>query len=374
VRLLMVVNVDWFFLSHRLPIALEAIKQGHEVHLATSLTEPKERLEAFGLVVHPLNLRRSNSNPVAQVSLFFELLRLFRRLRPQVIHLVTIKPVLVGGLAARFSRARGVAYAISGLGHVFVDRGIISRLRRFLIGKWYRVALGVTNKRVIFQNVEDKRLVSSFVFLEPEQTVMIPGSGVDLSLHQSTALQAGPPVVAMFARLLTTKGVLEFVQAARQIKLTALPVRFWLVGDPDPENLASISVRQINEWKKEGVVEILGHRSDVSELMAASHIIVLPSYREGLPKVLIEAAASGRAVITTDVPGCRDAIIPGETGLLIPVRDVYALQSAISLLVRSPERCAVMGRAARKFAECRFDVKTVVDTHLKIYECLANRK
>lgn len=367
-KLLIVVNVDWFFLSHRLPIALAALQQGHEVHLATGLTQDKARLEAYGFQVHPLQVDRSGAGPVGLLRLWVDLLHLFWRLRPDVLHLVTIKPVLLGGLAARLAPVGGVVYAISGLGHVFVAQGLWGRLRRAAVGAWYRVVLGARNMRVIFQNPDDRAALAAVAPLRPEQVVMIPGSGVDLRAYPALPLPTGQPMVMMAARLLMTKGVAEFVQAAQLLKAQGMDARFCLVGDADPANPASVDMAQLEAWRQQGAVELLGHRADMAGLMAQAAIVVLPSYREGLPKVLIEAAACGRAVVTTDVPGCRDAIEPNVTGLLVPVRNAQALAAAIAQLLRNPLQCSAMGLAGRQRAERLFDVQAVVQTHLALYQ------
>lgn len=372
-RTLFVVNVDWFFLSHRLPIALAAVRAGHEVHIATSLTGPAQRLTDLGLVVHPIHVDRSRAGLPGLLALLWRLWRLFWSVRPDVLHLVTIKPVLLGGLAARLAPVGGVVYAISGLGHVFLARGWGARLRRQLVELAYRLALGAGNKRVIFQNTQDQATVCGVARVSPKEAVLIPGSGVDLGQYRHAPLPGGPPVVLMAARLLQTKGVVEFVAAAQQLRAAGANARFWLVGDVDPDNPASVLAEQLAAWRAQAVVEVLGHRSDMAQLMAQAHVVVLPSYSEGFPKVLIEAAACGRAVVTTDVPGCREAIVPGETGLLVPPRSVPALAEAIGRLLANRQLCERMGNAGRAHAEKTFDVASVVQTHLAIYEQLSTQ-
>lgn len=373
-KLLIVVNVDWFFLSHRLPVALGALQAGHEIHVATTLTQGRELLEAHGFIVHSIQVDRSNAGPIGLLALLWRLWRLFWRVRPDVVHLVTIKPVLLGGLAARFAPVRGVVYAISGLGHVFVAQGLMGQIRRTLVGAWYRFVLGAPNMRVIFQNPDDRAALQSVTpYLSTQNVVIIPGSGVDLTQYSALPLQEKTmPVVLMAARLLATKGVREFVAAARQLRKEGVTAQFWLVGDLDPDNPASVTADELATWAQQGDVQVLGHRSDMAALMVQAHMVVLPSYREGLPKVLIEAAACGRAVITTDVPGCRDAIAADKTGLLVPAKDVDALSNAIRYLLDNPATCAAMGAAGRKMAEQIYDVSTVVQTHLNIYQTLAS--
>lgn len=369
-RLLMVVNVDWFFLSHRLPVALGALNAGYEVHIATSLTQGREKLEAYGFKVHPIEIDRSGAGLVGLIRLFSSLVRLFWALRPDVLHLVTIKPVLVGGAAARVSPVGGVVFAISGLGHVFLAEGLLGRIRRMTVGAWYRFVLGVQNMRIIFQNKDDLNEISSVAHVRSNQVVMIPGSGVDLTEYRYVSLPEGVPVVLMAARLLGTKGVREFVAAAQMLRIDGAKARFCLVGDLDPANPASIRGQELDEWAKQGCVKLLGSRSDIPELMAQAYLVVLPSYREGFPRVLIEAAACGRAVVTTDVPGCRDAIEDGVTGVLVPPKDSLALASAIRQLLENRAVCETMGKAGRQRAVKIFDVNAVVDAHLNAYNAL----
>ena len=371
--LLFVVNVDWFFLSHRLPIALAAMRQGYQVHIATGLTDKKDELERNGLVVHPLVLDRSSAGLGNAWRTALQLWRTFRAVRPDVVHLVTIKPVLMGGLAARLAGVPAVVAAVSGLGFVFMARGAKAAVRRWLVGVLYRVALGHHNVKVIFQNADDLLSLAKVAHLPAVKVAMIRGSGVDLVRYAHVPLSGGIPVVLLAARLLADKGVLEFVQAARLLRQRGCNARFVLVGAVDTANPASFTDADVSAWVDDAVVEWWGHRTDLPQVLAAAHLVVLPSYREGLPKVLIEAAACGRAVVTTDVPGCRDAIDPGVTGVLVPVRNVANLACAMETLINDPLRCQVMGDAGRALAAKAFDVRQVVAAHLQIYQELMSK-
>jgi glycosyltransferase involved in cell wall biosynthesis len=368
-RLLFVVNVDWFFLSHRLPIAQVALREGYEVHVATALTLPISKLHKLGFVVHPLSLERGSAGVLSALALLLRLRDLFREVRPDLVHLVTIKPVLLGGLAARWARVPAMVAAASGLGTVFTARGAGATLRRVLVSLLYRVALGHPNAVVIFQNRDDRRLVMRLAGLRGERTEVIRGSGVDLARYRAEPYPQGEPVVLMAARLLAKKGVREFAEAARRLREDR-SARFVLVGDVDADNPTSLKRAEVQAWVDEGIVEWWGHRNDMAAVLALAHVVVLPSYREGLPKVLMEAAACGRAVVTTDVPGCRDAIIPNETGLLVPTRDAAALAAAIRRLIVDRALSEAMGAAGRRLAESAFDVRQVVDRHLAIYQRL----
>jgi glycosyltransferase involved in cell wall biosynthesis len=369
-KLLFVVNVDWFFLSHRLPIALQAMRQGYEVHVATGITDRFDELRCHGLIVHPLVIKRSSTGLVAEVRTFWEILQLFKKEQPDIVHLVTIKPVLFGGIAARLAGVPAVVAAISGLGYVFIAKGWKAKTVRSCVAGLYRLALGKRKLQVICQNPDDRETLVRAAGLSLHKVAMIPGSGVDLSAYTPTPLPQGVPVVVMAARLLADKGVYEFIAAAQLLRKRGVDARFLLAGEPDPGNPASVKAEELLAWRSAGTVEILGQRDDIIGLFAASSLVVLPSYREGLPRVLIEAAASGRAVVTTDVPGCRDAVVQDQTGILVPPRDTVALADAIQCLLEDAELCARMGQAGRILAEEKFSIEKVVAAHMLIYRNL----
>lgn len=365
--LLLVVNDPAFFLSHRLAVAIGAKEAGYNVHIATKAGDAATEIRSYGFHHHVLPLSRSGKNPLTELRLLISMLRLFWRLRPDVLHLVTIKPVLYGGIAARLAPVRSVVAAISGLGFVYMAKGLKAQLLRGLVTRLYRLALCKRNLKVIFQNAEDCLSLLRFGAVTPSRTVIIRGSGVDLSLCRPLPESTGIPVVTFAARLLRDKGIVEFVEAAYLLRQRGVQVRFQLAGDIDLGNPTSITSLELDRWRSEGIIEYLGYRKDIPHIFAQCNIVVLPSYREGLPKVLIEAAACGRAVVTTDVPGCRDAIEANVTGLLVPVRDVDALADAIQKLIADPELRQRMGRAGRKLAEREFDIEGIVRQHLSIY-------
>lgn len=368
-RLLFVVNDAHFFVSHRLPIAQEAKRLGFDVHVATSSKEgdlPSE-IYAAGFHHHFLPLNRSGLNPFIEIISFISLWLLLMRLRPSILHLVTIKPVIYGGLAARFAPVKGVVAAVSGLGFVFLKRGMKANLIRAVVVLLYRLALKKKDLKVIFQNSDDCEKLVSLNIISYSKTILIRGSGVDLSLCYPQPEAAGTPVVTFAARLLRDKGVEHFVDAARILRQRGVNARFLLAGDIDPGNPSSISHDDIFQWRTEQIVEWIGYSHDICQVFAESHVVVLPSYREGLPKVLVEAAACGRAIVTTDVPGCRDAIDSNVTGLLVPARDVVALSDAIQQLVEYPELRRRFGRAGRALAEREFSIESIVQQHMNIY-------
>lgn len=370
--LLIVGNDAKFFLSHRLPLAIAARESGYEVHIATPDGVGVDKVKSLGFYHHNLFLSRSGTNPFSELKAFASIFSLCWRLRPKVMHLVTIKPVLYGGIAARLSPVNGVLAAIPGLGFIFMARGARAGVLRFLIKGMYRLALGKRNLTAVFQNPDDQSTLVNIGAISIKKSVLIRGSGVDLSQYQYLVEDDGVPIVTFAARLLHDKGILEFIEAARILVARGVSARFHVVGDPDPGNPTSVTTSDLSSWAEDGVVECLGYRDDMAEILKRSHVVALPSYREGLPKVLLEAAASGRAVVTTDVPGCRDAIEPGVTGLLVPVRNAPALADAIQSLLENTERRREMGKAGRSLAERAFAIEGVVSKHLDIYRKLEN--
>ncbi|UJF23146.1 glycosyltransferase family 4 protein [Shewanella sp. OMA3-2] len=364
-KLLFIVNVDWFFLSHRLPIALAAKQQGYEVHVACQMTKKGEALHHHGFVLHELPIVRNGTSLLQEYKTFSSIRKLVRKINPSLMHAITIKPVLYGGLATRFSTIPLVA-SISGLGYIFISEGVKATITRTLVAFLYRLALKRINIRVIFQNPTDKQLFESDNIIDAEQALIIRGSGVELDKYQVIEEPKGAPVVMLLARLLIDKGVLEFIEAARLLKEQDVVCRMVLVGNLD-ENPKSITKHQLAAWVDSGLVEYWGFSSNVNDSYAKSNIVVLPSYREGLPKSLIEAGAAGRAVITTDVPGCRDAITPNVTGILVDVKDAVSLATEIRRLCKDNQMRSAMGKEGRLLAESEFDIKTVISKHLDLY-------
>jgi glycosyltransferase involved in cell wall biosynthesis len=369
-KILIVVNVDWAFLSHRLPIALAAQSRGYEVHIATSITGQGKNIEEFGFKLHPIPFERSKINPFSEIKVLFLLYRLYSELKPDIIHHVTIKPVLYGGMMARLARVPHVISAISGLGYIFIDQGLKAKFRRLLVRILYKIALGGRGRKVIFQNPDDRDMFLKASLLKSVNTILIRGSGVDISKFSLTLEHEGPPLIVLPARILRHKGVLEFVEAARILQIRNVQARFILVGACDMLNPAGISEEQIKGWQEEINVEWWGFKKDMYQVYMDSHIVCLPSYREGLPKSLLEAAACGRPIVTTDVPGCREVVIHNKNGLLVPVKNGPALADALERLVNAPELRRLMGIAGRKLVVDELSEEIVVDKTLKVYDTL----
>ena len=371
-RLLFVVTEDWYFVSHRLPLAVAARRAGYRVAVATRVQEHTAAIAEAGVELLELKRwRRSSMNPLREMAAVAELAGVIRRWRPDIVHLVALKPVLYGALAARFGGAAVRVNALAGLGFVFVQGRALARLLRPLIKLAFRWTLGGERAVTIVQNPDDRELLVRERLVDGSHIRLIRGSGVDLDRFKASDLPPGRPMVLLMSRMLWDKGVGEFVDAARMAEERGADARFVLVGDPDPENPAAIPRETLQRWSDSGVVEWWGQRSDAPALLAQARVVVLPSYREGLPKVLLEAAASGRPMIATDVPGCREVVEPGVTGQLVPARDAAGLAEAMLGLLADPERCRQMGTQARRLAEREFGVEAVVSRTLAVYrECL----
>ena len=368
-RLLFVVNVAWFFISHRIPIAKAAKSAGYDVHLAAGSITDDERalLSESGIEFHNLQLNRSSRNPIQSLVLIWQLISIYSKLRPDIVHHVTIKPVLFGTFVARFLKIRNVVNAISGLGYTF-SQG--SRWLRAVVRAAYRVMLVHPRMVIIFQNETDRSDFAVWTGVSVIGSVLIEGSGVDLHAFVPQPEVGGVLTVVLPARMLRDKGVVEFAKAIGQLRSEGHNLEGILAGPLDPLNPEALSTSQLRELELVYGVRWVGHVGDVAELMAKSHIVCLPSYREGLPKVLIEAAASGRAVVATNVAGCRDVVLDGVTGLLVPPRDAGSLADAIRMLVVDDGKRRQFGDEGRLLAVRKFGVEMVVARTLKIYDSL----
>ena len=366
-KILFVVNVDWFFISHRLPIALAAINDGFEVHLACAITNKRDVLEGHGIIVHPLAFSRSGTGFLKELKTIKLLYNVVCAVAPEIIHTITIKPVLYGNIIARILSIPIRISSISGLGYIFIENNFKAKLMRSLISQLYKLSL-TGSQKIIFQNKSDRNILRKICCISKNQELLIRGSGVDLNEYTVSPEPEGRPVVMMIARLLIDKGVNEFAEAASIIKAQRDDVRMCLVGDVDLENPNSVSTTQIQRWVDTGQLEHWGYSHNVVESISKSNVMVLPSYREGLPKSLIEAAACGRAVITTDVPGCRDAIEINSTGLLVPVKSSVALAKAILKLIDDGALRKKMAINGRALAEEAFDINDVINKHLSLYK------
>jgi glycosyltransferase involved in cell wall biosynthesis len=369
-RLLFVVNAAWFFISHRLPLALAAVRAGYDVHVATGSATAKEieYLENSGLRFHKLLLKRSSKNPFHNVVLLLQLFRLYRRLQPYIAHHVTIKPVIFGTLVARLLRTPVVINAISGLGYSFSSANTRARLFHSAVGFAYKACLNHPRMTVIFQNPDDRSDFCKWTGIQALNSVLISGSGVDLKKFCHHPEPGGVVRVVLPARMLRDKGVVEFAAAIGRLHSRHIEVEGILAGPLDPQNPENLTQTELLNLEQRYGVAWIGQVDDVVTLLSQSHIVCLPSYREGLPKALMEACAVGRAIVTTDVPGCRDVVENGVTGVLVPDRQVAPLAEALEKLISDPALRQRMGLAARARAEREFGIEQVIQQTLILYK------
>jgi glycosyltransferase involved in cell wall biosynthesis len=381
--LLYLVNEPYFFYSHRLPIARAAREHGFDVHIAAPddhVWAPSDfdvdQFDAEGFHFHAIPLNRRGLNPFEDLKTVAALWRLLGELSPDLLHNVTIKPVLYGGILGRIRRTTGVVNAVPGLGHVFTSADHRSRLLRLLIGRLYRVSLGNPRCRAIVQNPDDGDALLRIGAIGTRRLILIPGSGVSMAEFTPAPEVDGPPLVILPARLIWAKGIAEFVEAARRLRRDGVAGRFALLGSANTDFPGAVPEAQLRQWHDEGVVEWWGRRTDMPQVYRQAHVVCLPSnYGEGVPRALIEAAAVGRAIVTTDIPGCRDIVRHGENGLLVATGDVDALAEALRRLLTDAAYRRQLGAKGRPIAEGEFTVESVVTQTLDIYhELLATER
>lgn len=370
-KLLFLVTEDWYFWSHRLPLAREAQRNGYSVLVATRVQEHGQRIFAEGFTLIPIRMLRRSKNPFKELNSLFELIRIYKAERPDIVHHVAVKPVVYGSLAARVARVPRVVNAIAGMGYVFSSERAKAKILRPFIKFLLKMLLNRPNTRTIFQNPDDQNMLIQAGIVRSELTRLIKGSGVDPQMYASSPEPAGAITVILASRMLWDKGIKEFVEAARLLRSEKITARFVLVGDSDGDNPAAVPTAQLETWNRNGDVEWWGRRDNMPEVFAASHIVCLPSaYGEGIPKVLIEAASCGRPIVTTDSPGCREIVRNDENGFLVPIRDHRALVHALRRLIEDASLRKKMGACGREMVLKEFTVDKVVEETLSLYDSL----
>ena len=374
-HLLFVVNVPSFFVSHRLPVGVEARHRGWRVDLLSGRENPQaeqaatDTLARLGIGWKAAAFHAAGINPFAEMRGLLSVIAGVRAMKPDIVHTASPKGNLYGGIAARLCRVPKLVVAVSGQGFLFTGRQ--RGLKRWLATLYQRLIRWVyahPDCTVIVQNRDDWQALMQAGLVDARQLRLIPGSGVDPALYAGSAPGLGEDIVLLPARLLTDKGVPEFVQAARSLRSQGCGWRFVLAGEADAANPAAIATEQVKAWVAEGVVEWWGHRTDMPAVFARAAIVCLPSHREGMPKALLEAAMAGKPVVTTDAVGCREAILPGESGLLVPVGDAEALAQAIRVLIEDAALRVRFGARGRALAVERFTQQAVIDGTFGIYE------
>lgn len=369
-KIILFANTEWYLFNFRLSLARALQAQGHEVLLISPPGEYGARLQALGFRWQGLPMDRKSLNPLQELRLLVHLWRLYRREQPALAHHFTIKCVVYGSMAALLARVPARVNAVAGMGYVFTNQALKARLLRPVVRGLLRLVLNGRGARLILQNSDDVAAFAQAGLVHPAVVRLVQGSGVNLSRFQPGAqtAQAGEPTrVLLAARLLWDKGIAEYVEAARRLKAKGLLIRFLLAGAPDPGNPAAIPQAALDGWAAEGLIELLGQVGDMPALFARVTMVVLPSYREGLPKSLIEAAACALPLVTTDAPGCREVVTHEVDGLLVPIKDARALAAAIERLHLNPAWARDLGQAARERALQQFDERIVIRQTLAVY-------
>lgn len=369
-KLLYVITEDWFFTSHFLERAVAAKALGYDVAVATRRREDASRIESHGIKVIHIEFSRHGLNPIREYSTVRQLRRAIRTFEPDIVHNIALKPVVLGTLAARMCRIRNIVNAPVGMGYISSSQDRKAKILRPFLRYVFRVLLNPRGSRVIIENHDDLQSLVSSHFVRRNDLVLIKGAGVDTNVFTSTPEPSGPIVISFIARMLRDKGAAEFVEAARLVAKTGVDARFQLVGDVDFGNPTTLKQSQLEDWNREGIVSWKGHVSDIPTILSGSHIVCLPSYREGLPKSLLEAMAAGRPAVATDVPGCREVVIHEHNGLLVEPRNPQALADALQRLIADPELRIRFGAAGRLRAEHEFSTARINSQTLEVYESL----
>ncbi len=367
-RVLFIFTEDWAFSALFLDRAVAARQAGFEVAVHVRCTTHKEIIEREGLHVIPHNISRSGTNPLSALWSIWKLAKVFRDFRPHIVHLIAIKPIVLGSLASFFYPEAKIINAPVGMGYLFASNDLRARVLRPAVRLMLGTLLGRREATTIIENSDDLTSLVAGEFLNQNQIVLIRGTGVNLEVFTASPEPEGNKVVVLVARMLIDKGVFEFVESANEIRKTRPDIEFWLVGDVDLGNPASLTSQQLQDWATAGVIKWMGYRNDVAEILKQCHIVCLPSYREGFGKVFVEAGATQRAVVATNVPGCREAVEDGRNGLLVEPKNVGELTAALIRLLDDDQLRLRMAAEGRKRAENEFSSATINKQTIAVYQ------
>ena len=371
-KILYFITEDWFFCSHFLDRAIAAQQAGFDVVVVTNERKHGNRITSNGIKLIPLSIKRTGKNPFRETKTIYKLNQIYKKEAPHIVHHIAVKPILYGTIAAMISGIPYIVNAPVGMGYVFSSSQLMARIFRPFLLAAYRLLMNPINSVVILENPDDQLQLIESGIVNPKRNQLIRGAGVNLEdFSPSDEQVSGVPIVLLASRMLWDKGVGEFVEAASIINKNGVKkARFVLVGDSDPENPAAISNLQLQKWHSDGVVEWWGRQENMPHIFSQSNIFCLPSYREGLPKVLIEAAACSRAIVTTEVPGCREVVQNGENGFWVPIKDSVALADALIRLIDDPKLRKKMGKRGRLLVETEFSNQIVIQKTLDLYRDL----
>ncbi len=372
-KIIFFITEDWYFWSHRLPIARAARDAGFQVVIATRVHSHGARIKKEGFRLIPLQLERRGRNVVTEALTLVDIVRIYLLEKPDIVHHVAVKPVIYGSIAAMIARVPFIVNAMAGLGYIFINDGLKASLVRRIFVLIYRCAFISKSTVALFQNPEDLNLFVSLGIVARKRTSLIRGSGVDISTYDITPEPSGVITIMLASRMLWDKGIGELVEAAGLLHSRGILCRIVLVGKPDDDNPQSISEEMLRCWHCKGVVEWWGYQENMVEVLSKSHIVVLPSYREGVPKILIEAAACGKSIVATDVPGCREIVHHDDNGLLVPAYDGKSLSEALEVLIQDSELRKKMGRRGREIVRREFSEEIVIKKTMQLYEGLIGK-
>jgi len=366
--LLFLLTEDWFFASHFQKRALAAKAAGWRVILAARESEATPQIRATGIEVIPIPFIRRRLNPFAELLFTLQLAKLYRKIKPDLVHHIALKPIVIGGLAARLAGTKSIVNAPVGLGFVFSSNKPLAKLLRPLVSLLLKITLSPKNAKIIFENPDDIQALETAKIIRKNAAILIRGAGVDIEEFHPTPEPPGKLKIILIARMIREKGIADFVEAANILKGEA---DFILVGAPDQGNPNTITETELKTWQSQGKITWLGPRKDIAALLASAHIACQPStYREGLPKSALEAMAAGLPLVATDIPGCREAVLHNITGLLVPPRNPQALAAALKTLIDNPTLRTQMGAAARQRAVTEFSDSIICEKTLLVYESL----
>lgn len=363
---------DWFFCSHFLDRAVAAKSYGYEVLVIAKAGESINQIRNAGIRFEEIDIKRSSINLISELKVFWNIFLFYRKERPCIVHHVSAKPIFYGTLAALLCNTKSIVNAPIGLGYVFSSNSFLAIFLRPFVLFAYFLLLNPKNSRVIFENSDDLKYFIKKRIVRSSEALLIRGAGVNVKTFMPVIKNNAIPVVALASRMLKDKGVYEFIEAVRLLKKNKVLANFVLIGAPDLDNPTSISEDELITWKSLKLVEWLGWRQDIHRLFMEVDILCLPSYREGLPKVLIEGCASGLPIVTTDTVGCREIVKNGENGFLVPVKDVNSLSKALEILISNQEMRAKMGKMSREIALADFSNERIISETLDVYKCLTS--
>ncbi|UAA39685.1 glycosyltransferase family 4 protein [Paraneptunicella aestuarii] len=368
-KLVYFVSEDWYFCSHRLEVAKCALHKGYDVYLVCNVDKHQKQIEDAGIKVIPINIDRSSVGLLANLKLMHNVWKIFRSIQPDVVHNVAQKPVLLGTIAARLCGVPRIVNALGGLGFVFISQHAKARILKRILSSLYRLLFNLSGVTLILQNRDDYQFFTDTLNIRESHISLIRGAGINIDDFSFQVLpDSDITKVTLVARMLKDKGVGEFLAAAKLLNDKQLNVEFELVGDIDPKNPNSYAQDELVQIAKESGVSWHGSRSDIFNVWKSSHISVLPSYREGLPKSLLESASVGRAIITTDVPGCREVVKDGYNGFLVPLYSIQELADRMERLINDRQLCQQMGENGRKMVEEHFSSYKVNEKTLALYQ------